>query len=95
LDPSQIVSGDPQVSCLIFSDDGHICRGIWKCTKGVCTDTEQDEMFTVIEGHATVAIEDGPTLEIFPGFTRGFKKGTKTIWTINEDILKTFQITIA
>ena len=56
LDPAQIIDGNPQVSCLILSNDGHVVRGIWKCSCGTVTDVEQDEMFTVIEGRATVVI---------------------------------------
>ena len=96
LDPSQVVSGNPEVSCLILSTtpDGRIVRGIWKCTRGVVTDVEQDEMFTVVEGRATVAIEGGRTLEISPGYVGIFRRGARTTWTIHEDLLKTFQITM-
>jgi uncharacterized protein len=51
-------------------------------------------MFTVIEGRATVVIEDGPTLELAAGCTGEFKRGAKTTWTVHEPILKTFQITL-
>jgi uncharacterized cupin superfamily protein len=96
LDPSQIVSGNPEVSCLVLSSslDGRIVRGIWKCTRGIVTDVEQDEMFTVIEGRATVAIEGGVILEISPGYVGMFRQGARTTWTIHEDVLKTFQITM-
>ena len=96
LDPSQIISGSPEVSSLILSTNlnGRILRGIWKCTKGVVTDVEQDEMFTVILGRATVVIEGGPTLEISPGHVGELHRGARTTWTIHEDILKTFQITL-
>ena len=94
LDPLQVIEGNPQVSCLVLSDDGRIVRGIWKCTRGIVTDVEQDEMFTVIEGRATVSIEGGPTLEISPGYVGLFERGAKTRWTIQEDVLKTFQITM-
>ena len=93
LDPTQIIDGNPQVSCLILSDDGHVLRGIWKCTRGTVTDIEQDEMFTVIEGRATVVIENGPTLELLPGYVGLLAHGAKTTWTIHEDLVKTFQIT--
>lgn len=94
LDPKQIIDGNPQVSCLILSDDGHVVRGIWKCTRGTVTDIEQDEMFTVIDGRATVVIENGPTLVLLPGYVGLLTHGAKTTWTIHEDIVKTFQITM-
>jgi uncharacterized cupin superfamily protein len=94
LDPKQIIDGNPQVSCLILSNDGHVLRGIWKCTRGTVTDIEQDEMFTVIDGRATVVIENGPTLVLLPGYVGLLTHGAKTTWTIHEDIVKTFQITM-
>ena len=58
------------------------------------TDVEEDELFTVIEGWATVVVEGGDTLELRAGCTGEFKKGAKTTWTVHEPILKTFQITL-
>jgi uncharacterized cupin superfamily protein len=95
LNPAQILSGNPKVASLLLgsSADGKIIRGIWSCTAGTVTDVEQDEMFTVIDGRATVSIEDGPTLELFPGVTGLFQRGAKTTWVVHEKILKTYQIT--
>ena len=96
LDPSKIVSGNPEVFSKILSTSMNesVIRGIWKCTAGVVTDIEEDEMFTIVEGRATVYIEGGPTLEISPGYVGFFSKGAKTKWVIHEDILKTFQISL-
>ena len=96
LDPSQVVSGNPEVSCHILSTtpDGRIVRGIWKCTRGVETDVEQDDMFMGVDGRATVAIEGGRTLEVSPGYVGIFRREARTTWAIHEDLLKTFQITM-
>ncbi len=51
-------------------------------------------MFTIIEGRATVVIENGPTLELMPGCTGEFKKGDISTWTVHEPILKVFQVTL-
>ena len=93
---SCIVEGSPEVfsSILSTSADGKILRGIWKCTVGVVTDIEEDEMFTIIEGRAKVEVEGGPVMELSPGTVGFFTKGARTTWTIYEDILKTFQITL-
>jgi hypothetical protein len=96
IDPSNIASGNPEVSSLILSITGEhneIVRGIWQCTEGTVTDVEQDEMFTVIEGRATVTVENGPVLELSPGVVGFFRKGDKTTWVIHERLRKTFQIT--
>ena len=95
IDPAKLVSGSPEIYSAIMSTsyNGKILRGIWKCTVGTVRDVEEDEMFTVLEGRATVVIENGPTLELSPGVMGEFKKGDKTVWTIHENLLKTFQIT--
>lgn len=56
IDPSKIVSGSPEVASAILSTsyNGNIIRGIWSCTEGTLTDVEADEIFTVVEGRATV-----------------------------------------
>ncbi len=95
LDPSKIISGNPEVFSAVMSTsyNGRIVRGIWKCTEGTVIDVEQDEMFTILEGRATVIIEGGATLELRPGVMGELKKGDKTTWIIHEALLKTFQIT--
>ena len=96
LDESKIVQGSPEIYSTVLSSsyNGNIIRGVWKCTVGTVTDVEEDEMFTVIEGRATVHVEGGRTLELSSGCMGEFKKGDKTTWIIHEDILKTFQITL-
>ena len=93
---STIAEGSPEIFSAILntSADGKIIRGVWKCTVGVVTDIEENEMFTIIEGRATVTIEDGPVLELSPGTVGFFEKGARTTWRIHENLLKTFQITL-
>jgi uncharacterized protein len=91
---SQILAGSPRVFYKILNEQGNIVRGVWKCTVGTVTDIEEDEMFTIIEGKGSVSIEGGPTLQLSPGTVGFFQKGAKTTWVIEEDILKTYQITM-
>lgn len=93
LDPSKILEGSPEVSSLLLSQKENVVRGIWQCTTGTVTDVEENEMFTIISGRATVIIENGRTLEISPGYVGFFEKGAKTTWIIHETLRKTFQIT--
>ncbi|KUJ68470.1 hypothetical protein ACZ90_18470, partial [Streptomyces albus subsp. albus] len=83
LDPSQIVSGDPVVTGKVLweSPDGKQIRGIWQITPGVVTDTEANELFVVVSGRATVAVEGGATLEIGPGDACVLREGDRTTWT--------------
>lgn len=97
LDPSSIVSGDPQVTGKVLweSEDGRQLRGIWQITPGVVTDTEADELFVVISGRATVEIADGPTLEVGPGDFAVLHEGDRTVWTVHETLRKAYAITLS
>ena len=96
LDPSTILSGSPEVTEVVLgeSTDGRVVRGIWRITEGTVTDVEEDELFTVVEGRATIEIEGGPTLEVGPGDVCVLQRGARTTWTIHEALRKVFQITV-
>jgi len=96
LDPASILAGSPEVTETVLweSPDGRIVRGIWRITQGTVTDTEQDELFVVIEGRATIEVTDGPTIEVGPGDVCILERGARTTWTIHEPLRKVFQITL-
>jgi uncharacterized cupin superfamily protein len=96
LDPSQIVAGSPRTSGAVLweSPDGRILRGVWRCTAGTVTDVEQDELFVVLEGRATIEVEGGATLEVAPGSVAVLARGARTTWTVHEPLLKAYQITV-
>ncbi len=96
LDPATILAGSPQVTEAVVweSPDGRIVRGVWRITEGVVTDVEQDELFVVIEGRATIEVEGGPTLEVGPGDLCVLERGARTTWTVHEALRKVFQITV-
>ena len=96
LDPGSILAGSPEVTetMLWESPDGRIVRGIWRITEGTVTDTEQDELFVVIEGRATIEVADGPTIEVGPGDVCILERGARTTWTVHEPLRKVFQITL-
>lgn len=76
------------------SEDGRIVRGVWECTPGVVTDVEQDELFVILQGRATVEVEGGPTLELMPGVVGVLERGARTRWSVHETIRKVFRITL-
>ncbi|MEV7511462.1 cupin domain-containing protein [Streptomyces sp. NPDC090085] len=94
LDPAQIVSGAPVVTGRVLweSADGTQVRGIWQITPGVVTDVEADELFVVVSGRATVAVEGGATLELGPGSACVLREGDRTTWTVHETLRKAYQI---
>lgn len=96
LDPTTVLEGSPEVSEAVLwaSEDGRILRGVWQITNGIVTDVEQDELFVVISGRATIEVEDGPTMEVGPGDVGVLAKGARTRWTVHEPLRKVFQITV-
>ncbi|WP_405494162.1 cupin domain-containing protein [Streptomyces sp. NBC_00096] len=94
LDPAQIVSGDPVVTGKVLweAPDGSQVRGIWQITPGVVTDTEANELFVVVSGRATIAVEGGATLEVGPGSACVLREGDKTTWTVHETLRKAYHI---
>ncbi len=60
LDPSQVVSGNPQVSTYELLETEALAVGIWQHTAGVSTDVEVDEIFVVLAGRATIEVAGGP-----------------------------------
>jgi hypothetical protein len=51
------------------------------------------ELFVVIYGRASVAVEDGAVLELGPGVARIFRAGERTVWTVHETLRKIYQTT--
>jgi uncharacterized cupin superfamily protein len=88
-----IVAGRPQSMGHIFSKsaDGRCVRGIWACTPGAFRWTwTDDETITVVQGRATVAMDDGRRVELAPGDMAVFERGQSSVWTIHEAFRKSF-----
>ena len=94
LSPAQILSGTPEVTGKVVweSVDGRRLRGVWQITPGIVTDTEEDEMFVVRSGSATIEVEGGPTLTFGPGDLAVLHKGDRTTWTVHETLRKAYAI---
>lgn len=93
LEPSQIVSGTPEVRGVVLHEAGGVQRGVWEHTPGVSSDVEADELFVVVSGRATVEIEGGATLEVGPGSAAVLRAGDRTVWHVHETLRKVFQVT--
>jgi uncharacterized cupin superfamily protein len=94
LDPETVLAGDPVTSSreLWTSKDGTVHHGIWEITPGTVTDVEAEELFVVLSGSATIAFEDGPTLEVGPGDVVRLPAGARTVWTVHETLRKVYAI---
>jgi uncharacterized cupin superfamily protein len=97
LDPAQILAGAPEVTGRVLwsAPDGSRLRGIWQITPGTVTDVESDEMFVVVSGRATVAVEGGPVLELGAGDLGVLREGDRTVWTVHETLRKAYEVTVA
>ena len=92
LDPSQVVSGNPQVSSHEVLETEALAVGIWQHTAGISTDVEVDEIFVVLRGRASIEVASGPTLEVGPGDVGVLEAGAETRWTVHEDLRKIYII---
>jgi uncharacterized protein len=94
IDPATVVAGSPQTFNRVVweSEDGAVIRGVWQMTPGTATDTEANEMFVVIEGRATIAVEGGATFEVGPGDMGVLAEGARSTWTVHETLRKAYQI---
>ncbi len=96
LDPEQVLAGSPEVSGTVLweSEDGKQIRGIWQITPGTVTDTEANELFVVVSGRATIAVEGGATFDVGPGDACVLREGDRTTWTVHETLRKAYHITL-
>lgn len=94
LDPESIVEGSPQTWNRVVweSEDGRIIRGVWQISPGVVVDTEAHEMFVVIAGRATIAIDGGNTFDVGRGDMGVLEEGARSTWTVHETLRKAYQI---
>ncbi|MEX0984517.1 MAG: cupin domain-containing protein [Actinomycetota bacterium] len=96
LDPATVLEGSPRVTeALLWSSaDGRVLRGVWEITEGTVIDVEQDEVFIVVHGRATIEVEGGETSEVGPGDMAVLARGARTRWTVHETLRKVYQITL-
>jgi uncharacterized cupin superfamily protein len=94
IDPAQVVEGDPRVGLreLWTSPDGGVSVGVWEITPGVVRDVEQDEVFTVLFGRATVTFAERPALELGPGSVAVLRAGEETLWRVHETLRKVYTL---
>ena len=85
--------GEPRMGAIEWSRVGGAEVGLWEITPGAVTDTEVDELFVVLRGHATVELLDGgDPLVLTAGSVGRFEAGTRTRWTVTETLRKVYVI---
>ena len=82
-DPSAPVAGWIQVG----SVEG-AAVGIWEHSIGTSGDVEEDEVFIVLSGRATVTPQGGEPVEFGPGDIGRLAEGTRSTWVVHETLRK-------
>jgi uncharacterized cupin superfamily protein len=89
----EIVRGDPHASGRFDygEADWQHRMGIWSCTEGAFTCTEQgDELQTIIQGRLTLTNSDGDSIDAGPGDSIFTRRGERVTWEIHEAVTKVF-----
>lgn len=92
LPADEVLSGTPTTGTQALATLGGVEIGIWEMTPGTATDTEVDEVFVVLSGHATIAFDDPalPDLTVGPGSVVRLAAGQRTTWTVTETLRKIY-----
>jgi uncharacterized cupin superfamily protein len=85
-----VVSGSPTAGSRTVRTFDDVEVGIWEMTPGVARDVEEDEVFVVLAGAATVGFEDGREVTLRPGDLMSLVKGERTEWTVTETLRKVY-----
>lgn len=87
-----VEGGAPVHGAAALAELGQVEVGVWEMTPGVATDTEVDEVFVVLAGHATIEYLEPalPTVEIGPGSLVWLVAGMRTRWTVTEALRKVY-----
>jgi len=89
----EILWGNPQASGRFDLGSGNSQQrlGIWSCTEGAFTCTEQgDELQTIIQGRLTLTKANGQSIEAGAGDSIFTRKGERVTWDIHEAVTKVF-----
>ena len=92
LPADQVLAGAPEVGLVPLCAVDGLAVGIWQHGEGMSTDVEADEVFVVLAGRATIAVEGGPTLEVGPGDVGLLRAGARTVWTVHEPLRKVYLV---
>ncbi|WP_105383606.1 cupin domain-containing protein [Neorhizobium alkalisoli] len=91
IEPSWIISGDPQARAASHSkaDDQCAATGVWDCTAGTFRwFFGWDETVVILEGEVHVTAEDGTQSTLRSGDVAYFKGGTWATWRIDNYVRK-------
>jgi uncharacterized cupin superfamily protein len=90
LPADDVLVGSPRAGALELGVVGGVEVGVWEMTTGVARATEEDEIFVVLSGRATVRIEGGHTVDLKAGDVMRLASGSRTTWTVHEPLRKVY-----
>ncbi|WP_254431361.1 cupin domain-containing protein [Agromyces sp. Marseille-P2726] len=92
VEADQIVAGAPTTGHLVLDDSHGRTIGVWEMTPGAMRDVEDDEVFVVLAGAATVEFEHPTMAEIVlaPGSVVRLDAGMRTLWTVRQTLRKVY-----
>lgn len=96
--PLQVMSVDaaePRAGFVPLATLGGCEVGVWEHTAGVTTDVEEDEVFVVVSGSATISFDDGTDLRVAAGDVVRLASGMRTTWTVSATLRKIYVCPVA
>ena len=91
--PEPPVGDNPPANAGIlgFEPVAGAATGIWEIEPGVARFDDEDELFVVLSGRATLTFtRSGDTVEIGPGAVVRLYTGQQTLWQVHETLRKVY-----
>ncbi|GAA1244843.1 putative cupin superfamily protein [Microbacterium phyllosphaerae] len=92
LPADEVVIGRPTTAVHTLATIGEVEVGVWEMTPGTASDTEVDEVFVVLAGHARIEFVEPalPAVEVDRGSVVRLAAGQRTVWTVTETLRKVY-----
>ncbi|MFF5082138.1 cupin domain-containing protein [Actinoplanes sp. NPDC000266] len=91
-DAGEVVAGTPTLGATPITTLGNtgVEIGVWEMSTGAVRDIEVDEVFVVLEGSGTIAVEGAEPIAIKPGDLVRLTAGTATVWEVTAPLRKLY-----
>jgi uncharacterized cupin superfamily protein len=91
LEAVAVVEGLPTAGYTVLDTLGDTEIGVWEMSVGSATDVEEDEVFVVVCGRASIHFAaDDRTILVGPGDVVRLTAGMQTRWTVTETLRKIY-----
>jgi len=91
LDSVAEVAALPTAGYTVLDTLGNTEIGVWEMSVGSATDIEEDEVFVVVSGRASIHFaEDDRTIVVGAGDVVRLTAGMHTTWTVTETLRKIY-----